>query len=223
MADSKFGNGMLAFACIAACTAGGRDGGGFPGYPSGPSGGKNDAIEDSGSSEAGDEETSDDDSQDDDHDSADDTTGALDDGDSGHADPSTTSAGEDDGPATTGVDPTGAPGPGQPAMGLWAQCTMDAYDNCTFAAPVCISGEFDNGVEDGFCSTDICSNPAVDCQPVPLDSDATPICVEARDPMNQPVFLCALGCAQGETCPAGMNCIEGISFGEDLPIYSFCV
>jgi hypothetical protein len=221
MGDSKSSSCMLALTCVVACTAGG-DGGGFPGYPTGPGGGKNEAIEDSGSSEASDEDSSGDEAHEDSDDGAVESTGVDDDEETGDPDPST-SAGPDDGPADTGVDPPDDPGPGQPAMGLWAQCTMDAFDNCTFAAPVCISGEFDNGVEDGFCSTDICANPAVDCQPVPVDSDATPICVEARDPMNAPVFLCALGCAQGETCPAGMSCIEGISFGEDLPIYSFCV
>jgi hypothetical protein len=211
---------------IAACTAGGGDGSGFPSYPSGPATGKNDAIEDSGSSEseseAGDEdedegETSG--SLDDGEHPSDESTTAPQDADTNDPDPSTGEAGDPE----TGMDPTGDPGPGQPAMGLWSQCTFDAYDNCTFDAPVCISGSFDGGAEDGFCSRDACNNPAVDCAPVPTDSNATPMCVEARDPMDQPVFLCALDCAQGQTCPAGMACIEGIAFGEDLPIYAFCV
>ena len=209
---------------IAACTAGADDGSGFTGYPSGPgpATGKNDAIEDSGSSESTSEDADDDDDTGDPHadseDSADESTTAPHDVDTGDPDPSTGEAGDPD-----PVDPTGEPGPGQPAMGLWAQCTSTAYDDCTFDAPVCISGEFDGGAEDGFCSRDLCSNAAIDCAPVPTDSNATPRCVEARDPMNQPVFLCALDCAAGQTCPAGMVCIEGIAFGEDLPVYAFCV
>ena len=206
---------------IASCVAGGDEGtSGFPGYPTGPATGKNDAIDDSGSS------ASDDDDDDgetsaapDDGDEVDESTSEPPDAETTAPDPSTGDAGDPE----TGVDPTGDPGPGQPAMGLWSQCTFDAYDNCTFDAPVCISGEFDGGAEDGFCSRDGCNNPAVDCAPVPTDSNAIPMCVEARDPMNQPVFLCALDCAQGQTCPAGMACIEGIAFGEDLPVYAFCV
>lgn len=212
----------LSFACTMACVAGDGSGGtGFPGYPSGPGTGKNDAIEDSGSSESddddddGEESTSVDPHADDGHDES---TTAPPDADTNEPDPTTVDDGGD-----TGVDPTGEPGPGQPAMGLWAQCTYDAFDNCSFDAPVCISGMFDGGAEDGFCSRDMCTNPAVDCAPVPTDSNAIPMCVEARDPMNQPVFLCALDCAQGQTCPAGMVCIEGIAFGDDLPIYAFCV
>jgi hypothetical protein len=210
----------LSIVCAVGCVADGDGGTGFPGYPSGPATGKNDAIEDSGTSE----ESGDDDESTSVDPHADDGTGentsAPADAETGDPDPTTA---EDGGPGDTGVDPTGEPGPGQPGMGLWAQCTYDAFDNCTFDAPVCISGMFDGGAEDGFCSRDMCTNPAVDCAPVPTDSNASPICVEARDPMNQPVFLCALDCAQGETCPAGMVCIEGIAFGEDLPIYAFCV
>jgi hypothetical protein len=153
-------------------------------------------------------------------DDGDESTSAPPDAETTDPDPTTA---DEAGPGDTGVDPTGDDGVGQPDMGLWAECTYDAFDNCTFDAPVCISGMFEGGVEDGFCSRDLCMNPAADCAPVPLDSNAIPMCVEARDPMNQPVFLCALDCAQGQTCPAGMVCIEGISFGEDLPVYAFCV
>jgi hypothetical protein len=211
-------------ACMLGCVAGGDEGtSGFPGYPTGPATGKNDAIEDSGSSESDDDDDDDDDdtseTPDDGEDSADGSTTEPHDVDTMDPDPSSGEVGEPE----TGVDPTGDPGPGQPAMGLWAQCTYEAYDNCTFDAPVCISAEFDGGAEDGFCSRDGCTNPAVDCAPVPTDSNATPMCVEARDEMQQSVFLCALDCALGQTCPAGMVCVEGILFADDLPIYSFCV
>jgi hypothetical protein len=37
------------------------------------------------------------------------------------------------------------------------------------------------------------------------------------------IGLCALDCSGGRTCPAGMQCAENVSFGEDYPIYDFCI
>src|SRR6188508_2858889 len=88
---------IVVLSTIAACTAGGDDGSGFPSYPSGPATGKNDAIGDSGSSESEDDSEQDDDtsaSHDDGEDSVDDSTTEPPDADTVDPDPSTGEAGD---------------------------------------------------------------------------------------------------------------------------------
>jgi hypothetical protein len=68
----------------------------------------------------------------------------------------------------------------------------------------------------------VCNTPA-DCNPAPVDATAPPICIEGQSPEGMDVGLCALDCSGGRTCPAGMQCAQNVSFGEDYPIYDFCI
>jgi hypothetical protein len=133
-------------------------------------------------------------------------------------------------PDTTGMDETTAageesstgmfmPGNGQPASGMYASCYDPDLANCTAFADVCLMIE---ALKSGICTHDACTTPA-DCHPAPLDATAPPICIQGQSPEGQDVGLCGLDCASGQTCPAGMQCAENVSFGEEYPIYSFCI
>ena len=74
---------------------------------------------------------------------------------------------------------------------------------------------------EGFCTHDACNVPA-DCDAAPLDATATPLCFPAENPDGDPVGLCALDCSSG-TCPAGMQCVENVAFGEEFPTHDICI
>jgi hypothetical protein len=145
------------------------------------------------------------------------------DGDDDDGDESSTGDGSsegDDAPASTGSDDavpgtetgepeaTGAPvdppdtdgtdGGVPPAMGMYSECLVP--EECLAPINVCIVV---NDTE-GFCTNMACTNPATDCEPSP-GGTATPICFPIE--LNgMPTASCALGCAGGLTCPAGMTC-----------------
>lgn len=118
---------------------------------------------------------------------------------------------------STSTSTTGGQQGGQPDSGMYSHCTLD-NNTCSGAANICIHIE-----TDGFCSDDGCVDPDVDCDPVPVDSNAPAMCVEALDPNMNSVFLCALDCSNGQTCPAGMVCVHNLSFGMGLPVYDMCM
>jgi hypothetical protein len=106
---------------------------------------------------------------------------------------------------------------------MWAHCLADFFDNCTSDAAICVNIETPELGQDGFCTDEGCVDPAVDCDPVPPDSDAVSICAVAQDAEANPSSLCAIDCSGGGTCPQGMVCVENLSFGEGLPAYDFCM
>ncbi len=116
-------------------------------------------------------------------------------------------AGSSDGGSSGAMD-DGMGNPGsQPANGMWAHCIEDDFTNCG-AADTCIF--LDN---DGFCSVQGCTNPAIDCDPAPAGTAVTPICADAVSPA-----VCALDCSTA-ACPAGMVCTAvSINMGADVNI-----
>lgn len=107
--------------------------------------------------------------------------------------------------STTGTDEsTSSDGGGmgmQPAMGMYADCTVAA---CSGLANVCLTIT-ENDIDLGaFCTAQGCANPALDCDPSP-GGTATPVCLDATV-NGMPDSLCALSCAGGATCPAPMIC-----------------
>jgi len=128
-------------------------------------------------------------------------------GDSTGGDTSSTSA--------TTVDPTldgsSSGGPidptdGQPADGMWSMCTV-AMD-CGNLPILCITNA---DMTDGFCSTTGCTNAAVDCDPAP-GGTAVPACVPITvNDVDE--MACALNCAGGLLCPAGMVCMNFADLG----------
>jgi hypothetical protein len=140
------------------------------------------------------------------------TSAGVPDGTSGGVEESSEAGGE----STTGPF---MPGNGQPDTGMYASCFDPELDNCTAFANVCLMIQ---SLNSGFCTHDVCESPA-DCNPAPLDATADPICIAGVSPEGMDTFLCALDCSAGRSCPAGMQCAENVSFGEDYPIYSFCI
>lgn len=129
----------------------------------------------------------------------------------------TTSASETDATADTGVDlPDAAttdggalPGDGQPADGMWSQCTT--AQECGPIPALCIYlVDEDMNPTDGFCSQTACANAVTDCDANP-GGTAPPICVPMQiDGMADQV--CALNCGAG-TCPTGMVCMNITDLG----------
>ena len=72
----------------------------------------------------------------------------------------------------------------------------------------CLSGEGPNEGK-SYCA-ETCSpagNPA-NCPDAP-DADAMPICIDVNDGMGGGnTSYCALDCSGGETCPAGLSCVD---------------
>ena len=145
---------------------------------------------------------------------------ALDDeleGSTSAGDDVSTSAGETSTTADTGVDPAdvgttdggAAPGNGQPADGMWSQCTT--AQECGPIPALCIYLVDENmNPTDGFCSQTACANAATDCDANP-GGTAPPVCVPMQiDGMADQV--CALSCAAG-TCPNGMVCTNITDLG----------
>lgn len=98
--------------------------------------------------------------------------------------------------SSTGMPPGNG---GQPAMGMYSDC-LDAMLDCVAPTNVCLV----INMNDGFCTNQGCANPAVDCTASP-GGTATPVCFPTTlDGM--PAMSCALSCAGGLTCPAGMMC-----------------
>jgi hypothetical protein len=133
------------------------------------------------------------------------------------ADDPTTSADETGTTADTGGDPADAattdggalPGDGQPADGMWSQCTTAR--ECGPIPALCIYLVDENmNPTDGFCSQTACANPAADCDANP-GGTAPAVCVPMQiDGMADQV--CALNCAAG-TCPTGMVCTNITDLG----------
>ena len=152
------------------------------------------------------------------------SSGSSDDGLEG-AGEDTSSAGDDstgggsetDATEDTGADPAdvgttdggAAPGNGQPADGMWSQCTT--AQECGPIPALCIYLVDENmNPTDGFCSQTACANPAIDCDANP-GGTAPPICVPMQiDGMAD--HACALNCAAG-TCPTGMACVAITDLG----------
>lgn len=140
--------------------------------------------------------------------------------DSSTTDPSTTdpsTSGTSTGPGEDTNPTTGGQQGGQPDSGMWSHCTMQ-NNTCNGAANICVHTD-----DDGYCTDDGCVNPNVDCDPVPVDSNAPPMCAEAIDANMNPVFFCAIDCSGGQTCPAGMVCTPNLTFGQGLPVYDICM
>lgn len=158
------------------------------------------------------------------------TTAPLDEGgssssDDGLGDDDTTGLGEDSSSsadetsttADTGLDPAdlattddgAVPGDGQPADGMWSQCTT--AQECGPIPALCIYLVDENmNPTDGFCSQTACANAATDCDANP-GGTAPPICVPMQiDGMADQV--CALNCGAG-TCPTGMACMNITDLG----------
>jgi hypothetical protein len=110
------------------------------------------------------------------------------------------------------------PGNGQPAMGMYASCFEPDLSACTPFAPLCMMVA---SMMIGVCTHAECTTPA-DCNAAPLDATANPICFPAQDPTGMDVGLCALDCSTGKTCPAGMECVEDVAFGDDLLLFDIC-
>lgn len=101
----------------------------------------------------------------------------------------------DDMPTDGGSD-TGGVGPMQ--TGMYADCLVP--EDCVAPTNVCIVVN----MTAGFCTNMACSNPATDCEPAP-GGTAVPTCFPIE--LNgTPTASCALSCANGEVCPAGMTC-----------------
>ena len=139
----------------------------------------------SGEEDSGDDGSADDGSADDD--SADDGSG--DDG-SG-----------DDGEASTTSEPVDGD---QPDNGMYSHCTM--VGECVGLNTCVTILDAEGNPFDGFCSNDMCEDPAADCDPSP-GGDATPTCVNITLG-GEPATACALDCTGGLSCPNGMVCYE---------------
>lgn len=214
-------------ACVAAavistvgCSVGADDGGsGLSGGPGGlpADGGANDddggASGDSGSDSP--------------------TTGGITEGETGAVDPSTglgpdsTDGGDDqddDAETTVSVDDEGqvtdtgdtddggeSSSTGAVDVDVGTQPNVGEYSHCLSNA-MCNVGScmtLGNPVSDGFCSL-TCSgvgNPAP-CGPAPVGSPLSPTCYGADNGMGGAVYVCALGCADDQPCPAGMECFS---------------
>jgi hypothetical protein len=125
---------------------------------------------------------------------------------------STSDSGLPDG-TSTGLDPSGdadsdadageQPG-GQPVEGMYSACAMPA--DCV-GVTLCVTILDPMQVPlGGFCTSPGCANAAVDCGATP-GGTATPMCLPLT--VNEmPDAACALDCAGGKTCPAGMECLD---------------
>lgn len=121
----------------------------------------------------------------------------------GPADSSSTTMGvSTSGGSTTGMGGGG----GQPPSGQYSHCL--AGNDCTGGGVTLCFQALDAMMTpiDGFCTTDGCANPAVDCDPSP-GGTATPICYPI-DVGGTPEQVCALDCSANKTCPTGMECLN---------------
>src|SRR5690606_6117591 len=92
----------------------------------------------------------------------------------------------------------------QPESGMYSDCLSTA--EC-IGQDACITVlDEQQAPIDGFCSKDDCVDPITDCEPSP-GGTATPVCFSLML-MGAPAEVCALDCAGGESCPAGMVCRE---------------
>jgi hypothetical protein len=90
----------------------------------------------------------------------------------------------------------GMPVDEQPEDGMYSAC-MGPGDCIGLTTCVLVGAT-------GFCSNANCANPVADCLPNPsLTSTAPALCVAEATGL----MVCALSCADGQTCPGGMDCL----------------
>lgn len=104
---------------------------------------------------------------------------------------------------------------GQPDTGMWAHCIEGELDNCINGATTCL---YLTGEDDGYCTASGCVNPDVACDPAPADATAVPICIT-----GDMVAFCALDCSGGETCPAGMICLQNLTLDGGVTTWDVCM
>jgi hypothetical protein len=189
------------FALAIACSSCAKDTGGSPFDVQGPPPTSLTAADDPN----GDPEDDDDDesSSSEGGDQGDDSSsdaGEIDESSSGDA-PVGSSSGEPDadGDADAGEQPGGQPGEGMYSTCAVPSDCVDANLCVTILDPM----QMPLG---GFCTSSGCTNAGVDCLATP-GGTATPMCLPLTV-NDMPDAACALDCAGGKTCPAGMECID---------------
>ncbi|RMG93366.1 MAG: hypothetical protein D6705_18895 [Deltaproteobacteria bacterium] len=128
-------------------------------------------------------------------------TGSTGDGGSSGSSSSSTSS-------TSGGSTTGSAG-FQPQDGPYSPCATS--QDCPRQGLECLQIG-----ADGFCSPQ-CGDPS-ECPMAPVGAAVSPLCFPAP---GVTYSLCALGCAGGKPCPAGMAC-KSVT-GHDDNVYELCI
>jgi hypothetical protein len=113
-------------------------------------------------------------------------------GSSGAADSDDTSTPGSESGGSSGAMPVDE----QPENGMYSACA-DVVECIGLTTCVMVGAT-------GFCSNANCADPVADCVPNPSATSTAPaLCVDNGTGLT----VCALSCADGQTCPGGMECL----------------